>query len=621
MSRSVRPRPRSGARALDPAVAVRILEEHLINKIAAGEVVERPASVVKELVENALDAGARSLQVHLRAGGRNLVRIVDDGVGMNRTDALMSLERHATSKILREEDLFSVATLGFRGEAVPSIASVSKFDLVTRPHDAEAGTHVRVEGGKLLDVSPVGAAPGTDVSVASLFFNVPARRKFLRSVETELAHCVEAVTREALIRPDLDLEVTHDDRQLLRCAPGRTRAHRAADLLGAHGEALVPVSFTRGTLEVEALLSPVGVHRASPQGSSWLYVNGRYVRDLVVRRAVTAAYAGIVPKDRYPLVILEVRVPPEDVDVNVHPAKTEVRFVNGFALQNAVTEGLRNALREHGIRRPVAVESRYQPAPRSEPAQVGLLPTPLERAASSGSSSWGGGAAPATPPGGGGGPPPRPPAPPGGAPPPRRGGGPGGGGFFGGGGPPPPQRPREGGLGPPSTPRAHVARRPGPPGWRRGRSGENRNRRGASKRRPTGSSTSARPRPPSPCPPSLPRPLPRRRSFRRDPRAPLASPWRPCRPPLPPWRPRRRPPPRLPRRPSRPSPPTASSRSPASATSASSASSTPPTSFARGRASSWSSTSTPPTSASRSTASRATRGPRSAAPSGCSCPG
>ncbi|MDP2314340.1 MAG: DNA mismatch repair endonuclease MutL [Pseudomonadota bacterium] len=358
-------------------MAVRILEEHLINKIAAGEVVERPASVVKELVENALDAGATSLGVHLRAGGRNLVRIVDDGSGMNRTDAVMCLERHATSKILHDDDLFRIATLGFRGEAIPSIASVSKFDLLTRQRDAEAGTHIRVEGGKLLDVSPAGAAPGTEVSVASLFFNVPARRKFLRSVETELGHCLEAVTREALIRPDLDLEVTHDDRTLLRCPPSGNRARRAADLLGAHGEALVPVSLSRGTLEVDALLSPVGVHRASPQGSSWLYVNGRYVRDLVLRRAVTAAYAGIVPKDRYPVVILEVRIPPEDVDVNVHPAKTEVRFVNGYALQNAITEGLRNALREHGIRRPVAVESRYQPAaaPPSA-AQIGLGWTP-----------------------------------------------------------------------------------------------------------------------------------------------------------------------------------------------------------------------------------------------------
>ncbi len=353
-------------------MAVRILEEHLINKIAAGEVVERPASVVKELVENALDAGATTLGVHLKAGGRNLIRIVDDGGGMSRTDAVMCLERHATSKILNEDDLFRVSTLGFRGEAIPSIASVSKFEILTRPRDAEAGTRIRIEGGKLLDVSPAGAAPGTEVTVGSLFFNVPARRKFLRSVETELSHCLEAVTREALIRPELDLEVTHDDRTLVRCPPSGSRARRAAELLGAHGEALVPVSFSRGGMEVDALLSPVGVHRASPQGSSWLYVNGRYVRDLVLRRAVSAAYAGIVPKDRYPVVILELRIPPEDVDVNVHPAKTEVRFVHGYAIQAAIAEGLRSALQQHGIRRPVATEARYQPAPARGAAQVGI---------------------------------------------------------------------------------------------------------------------------------------------------------------------------------------------------------------------------------------------------------
>ncbi|MFZ5480312.1 MAG: DNA mismatch repair endonuclease MutL [Myxococcota bacterium] len=353
-------------------MAIRVLEEHLVNKIAAGEVVERPASVVRELVENALDAGATELRVHLRAGGRNLVRVVDDGAGMDRTDAMMCLERHATSKIRTDEDLFRVATLGFRGEAIPSIASVSKMEILTRPRDAEEGTRVVVEGGRLRAAEPAGCAPGTEITVGSLFFNVPARRKFLRSVDTELGHCLEAITREALVRPELDLEVTHDERELVRCARVSSRARRAADLLGAHGEALLPVDFERGTLKVRALVSPVGVHRASPQGSTWLYVNGRFVKDLVLRRAVTAAYAGIVPKDRYPLVILEVLVPPADVDVNVHPAKTEVRFQHAWDLQNAVAEGLRAALQEHGIRRPVAVEARYRAPEPAAPVQERL---------------------------------------------------------------------------------------------------------------------------------------------------------------------------------------------------------------------------------------------------------
>ncbi len=359
---------------------VRILDESLINKIAAGEVVERPASVVKELVENALDAGASELRVALRAGGRNLVRVVDNGSGMDRTDAMMSLERHATSKIKTDDDLFRVATLGFRGEAIPSIASVSKFELTTRTPARDVGTKIRVEGGKLLDVVDAGCAPGTQIDVGSLFFNVPARRKFLRSPDTELGHCVEAVTRELLIRPAIDFELTHDERTLLRCPVGDDR-RRAVDLLGPHGEALVPVSFSRGTLSVEGLVSPVGVHRQSAQGSSYLYVNGRFVRDLVLRRAVTQAYAGIVPKDRYPVVVLRVTIPPQDVDVNVHPAKTEVRFVSPYELQNAIAEGLRASLQEFGIHRPVANEARYRPAGESAAQQVSLI---AERRAATG---------------------------------------------------------------------------------------------------------------------------------------------------------------------------------------------------------------------------------------------
>ena len=340
---------------------VRILDEQVVNRIAAGEVVERPASMVKELVENALDAGATQLQVHLRAGGKGMVRVVDNGSGMNRTDAVMSLERHATSKIRTDADLFKVSSLGFRGEAIPSIASITRFEMLTRPADQEEGTRIFLEGGVLRTVESVGCAPGTDIRAASIFFNVPARRKFLRSNETELSHCLEAITREALIRPGLDLEVTHDDRELVRCLSGGDRRQRAAALLGDHGAALVPVHFRRGGIEVEALVSPVGVHRSSSTGSSYLYVNGRFVRDQLLRRALSSAYAAIVPKDRYPLVVLELRIAPSEVDVNVHPAKTEVRFVHALAVQEALTAGLREALAAEGIHRPVSSEARYRP--------------------------------------------------------------------------------------------------------------------------------------------------------------------------------------------------------------------------------------------------------------------
>ncbi len=337
---------------------VRILEDRLVNKIAAGEVVERPASVVKELIENCVDAGAGVVELGLEAGGRRLIEVVDDGCGMDEADAMMCLERHGTSKIKSEDDLFSVASLGFRGEALPSIASVSRFELLTRRAEDEVGTRVWVDGGRLQGQEPAGCPAGTQIRVRQLFYNVPVRRKFLRTVPTELGHCVEAVTRMALIQPQVDFTVTHDGRVLLR-APGiadqglEGRRKRAADLLGERGAALIPVQFGQGGLEVDALIAPVGVHQASAVSSMYLYVNGRFVADPVLRRAVRDAYRHIVPKGRHPLVVVGIRLPPSEVDVNVHPQKTEVRFRFQRDLQAAVADGLRAVLETHGIRRPV----------------------------------------------------------------------------------------------------------------------------------------------------------------------------------------------------------------------------------------------------------------------------
>jgi DNA mismatch repair protein MutL len=340
---------------------IRVLEDRVINKIAAGEVVERPASIVKELVENAIDAGAKVIRVELKAGGRTLIRVSDDGTGMDRHDATLCLERHATSKIRTDEDLFSVQTLGFRGEALPSIAAVGRFELLTRKRGDDVGTRIRVEGGKLVDLSEAGCPEGTDISLRSVFFNIPARRKFLRTAATELSHCIEAVTRQMLTRPDIDIEVVHDGRTVVRDAASEDTAGRAGTLLGPHGTALVPISFSEGPMRAEALMSPVGVHRGSSRGASYLYVNGRYVQDMVLRRAVREAYRGLVPKGRFPTVVLRVTVPPDHVDVNVHPAKTEVRFRFAYDLTDAVARGLRAGLEGHGIKKPVPTESRYQP--------------------------------------------------------------------------------------------------------------------------------------------------------------------------------------------------------------------------------------------------------------------
>ena len=384
---------------------IRVLEDRVINKIAAGEVVERPASIVKELVENAIDAGATVLKVELKAGGRSLIRVSDNGKGMDRQDATLCIERHATSKIRSDEDLFSVETLGFRGEALPSIAAVGRFELLTKPHGEDAGTRVAVEGGRLVDLSDAGCPPGTDISVRSIFFNIPARRKFLRTAATELSHCIEAVARQVMCRPEIDVEVVHDGRTVLRSPERTSIAHRASDLLGPHGEALVPAEFSEGPLSVSALLSPVGVHRASGKGASYLYVNGRFVQDMVLRRAVREAYRGLVPKGRYPTVVMNVTVPADHVDVNVHPAKTEVRFRYAYDLTNAVGRGLRTGLEAHGIKKPVPNEARYRPrgdtggrgsssqgmlplqSPQSElpsPGPNGIHRTPAETPASTG---------------------------------------------------------------------------------------------------------------------------------------------------------------------------------------------------------------------------------------------
>jgi DNA mismatch repair protein MutL len=328
---------------------IRILEDHLVNQIAAGEVVERPSSVVKELVENALDAGATRVDVDLRAGGRELIRIQDNGSGMDPDDVLMCIERHGTSKIRGEEDLGRVHTLGFRGEALPSIASVARVEIISRPTQAEAGFKVVVEGGRMRKPEPTGAPAGTRITVRNLFFNIPVRRGFLRTVPTELGHCIEAVLREAMVRPSIGFKVEHEGRVVLKAPRVETRAERAKDLLKSHGDQLFEVNFTSGTLTVEGLLSPVGVHKASASGAMHLYVNGRYVRDPTLRRAVNQAYRNLVPRGRYPVVVLEVRLPVEDVDVNIHPAKTEVRFRFGQELYEAVSEGLRLALDRQGL--------------------------------------------------------------------------------------------------------------------------------------------------------------------------------------------------------------------------------------------------------------------------------
>ncbi|NVN97868.1 MAG: DNA mismatch repair endonuclease MutL [Geobacteraceae bacterium] len=304
---------------------VRILPEQLANKIAAGEVVERPASVVKELVENSLDAGASEIVVEIEDGGKRLIRVTDNGSGMSREDALMSLERHATSKISLDSDLFSLNTLGFRGEALPSIASVSRFSISTRVATALEGVEIYAEGGKIKDLKACGIPVGTSIAVRNIFFNTPARLKFMRSKETESGHVNEIINRLALSRPDVRFFYKVDEKQVMTLLNGDI-ASRAKEVLGKSLiNDLYRIDAEDNEVALEGLVGSPAASRSTSAGI-YTFINGRYVRDRVVQHAIMQAYRNILERGRYPVLVLFITLSPEDVDVNVHPTKHEVRF-------------------------------------------------------------------------------------------------------------------------------------------------------------------------------------------------------------------------------------------------------------------------------------------------------
>jgi len=329
----------------DGVPTIRVLPPGLVNQIAAGEVVERPASVVKELCENALDAGARSIAVEIEEGGLSLVRVVDDGTGMDHADAMLALERHATSKLRDAEGLATIATMGFRGEAVPAIASVSRLRLDTSPGEDGAGTRVVVEGGALVENAPVARPRGTTIEVRDLFFNTPARRKFMRAAATEAAHVSEAMTRLALARADVGFTLRSGSRLLLSARAGEPLEERAAQALGRDAARhFVAVDGARGEVRVRGVVTSPD-HSQATSRSLYLFVNGRYFRDRSAAHAVLRAYAGVLPPGRHPGGVLFVELPLDRVDVNVHPQKLEVRFAEARAVQDAIHHAVAGALR------------------------------------------------------------------------------------------------------------------------------------------------------------------------------------------------------------------------------------------------------------------------------------
>jgi DNA mismatch repair protein MutL len=322
---------------------IRILPIHVANKIAAGEVVERPASVVKELLENAIDAGATRIDVTVTAGGRNLVEVRDNGCGMTRDDALLSLERQATSKIRDVDDIERIDTLGFRGEAVPSIASVSRFVLKTRRAADESGTELTVIGGSLQDVREAGLPPGTTIEVRDLFFNVPARRKFLRAYQTEQAHIRTIFTVHALAHPAIGMSLTSDGREVTRLPPGATLEERVRDLFGPDFCAdLRAVNGTFFGIRVHGFVSLPHQLR-NDRSEQYIFINGRPATAPVIAFALKEAYPPLAA-ERKPIVLLFIEMPPEGVDVNVHPTKREVRFHKPTEVREAIIRAIRSAL-------------------------------------------------------------------------------------------------------------------------------------------------------------------------------------------------------------------------------------------------------------------------------------
>jgi DNA mismatch repair protein MutL len=352
------------------AERIRILPEDLANRIAAGEVIERPASVVKELAENALDAEAHAIMVSVQGAGRRLIRVSDDGCGMSRDDALLAFERHATSKIRSVEDLGCITTLGFRGEALPSIASVSRLTLTTCAQLGETGTWLELDGGVIRQVREWTGPVGTSIEVRQLFFNTPARLKFLKSRNTELGHMVNVISQLALAHPGIRFRFIHEQQALLDLPLATTTLDRLATIWGAEiSRQLIPIEAHEGSVLLSGFVSPPTWSRAS-RDAQYLFVNGRAVRDRLLLHALSEAYRHTLPEKRHPMVFVFLTLPPQDVDVNVHPHKTEVRFLHPdrvhMVVREAIQRGLsRTTLSVPGVSMTESPVPSFQPSPTS----------------------------------------------------------------------------------------------------------------------------------------------------------------------------------------------------------------------------------------------------------------
>ncbi|MBX2817719.1 MAG: DNA mismatch repair endonuclease MutL [Saprospiraceae bacterium] len=327
---------------------IQLLPDAIANQIAAGEVVQRPSSVVKELIENSIDSGATRIRLVLKVAGKQLIQVIDNGCGMSMTDARMSFARHATSKISKAEDLFAIQTLGFRGEALASIAAVAQVDLKTRPHDAEVGTHIEIMGSEVVKQEACETQPGTDLSVRNLFYNIPARRKFLKSDTVELRHILDEFQRIALAHPKIHFEVYHNGNEMYHLPPDNLRKRIVGIFGKVYNDRLVPVEEDT---DICKIIGFVGKPEAAKRrrGEQFLMVNGRFIKSAYLSHAISSAYQNILPEGSHPFYLLFLSMDTSRIDVNVHPTKQEIKFEDEKIIYNVIKAAVRHALNQFNI--------------------------------------------------------------------------------------------------------------------------------------------------------------------------------------------------------------------------------------------------------------------------------
>ena len=341
---------------------IKVLPQTVVTKIAAGEVIERPASVLKELIENSIDADATHIEVQLEEGGKKLMKISDNGIGMDRDDVEIAFLSHATSKLRSDEDLFSINTLGFRGEALPSIGAISQTRIISRTRDSLIGTEIKIEGGTLDNIKEKGAPEGTQIDVQNLFYNTPVRRKFLKSTQTEMAHISEMVTRFALAYPNIHFNVTHNGKKTLTFPTAKDLKERITTIYGNEiGKNLIAINLKEPDISIYGYILPPTHNRPNTK-MQFIFLNGRYIRDNIIFHAMNSAYQNLLMSKRSPIVFLNLQIDSKDVDVNVHPTKIEVRFKNAGLIHDQLYAAIHSALMQTEFHSPLQIAGRHKQA-------------------------------------------------------------------------------------------------------------------------------------------------------------------------------------------------------------------------------------------------------------------